>query len=146
MDEFHTEASGLHHVAGLVGDELDLVRQPVFLQLQLNQTVGHSGAMDGTVNFPHGVGNGTDVVLVAVGDEEAPQLFLVFHQVGEVGDHQIHAVHVLLREAHAAVYHDHVLAVLQDGDVLADLIQTAQRDNFQFFCQKNTPFDYYCLW
>ena len=140
MDELHSEAPGLDHIAGLVGDELDLVGQLVLLQLQLDEAVGHGGAMDGAVDLPHGVGNGTNVVLVAVGDKEAPQLLLVFHQIGKVRDHQVHTVHVLLGEAHAAVYHDHILTIFQDGDVFADLIQTAQRDNFQFFCQKNTPF------
>ena len=41
VDELHGEASGLHHVTGLVGDELDLVCQPVLFQLQLNKTAGH---------------------------------------------------------------------------------------------------------
>ena len=140
MDELHLEAPGLYHITGLVGDELDLVRQLVLLQLELNQAVGHGGAMDGAVHLPHGVGNRTDMVLVAVGDEEAPQLLLVGHQIGKVRDHQIHAVHILLGKAHTAVHHDHVLAVFQHGNVLADLVQTAKRDNFQFFSQNNTPF------
>ena len=137
VDELHGEASGLHHVTGLVGDELDLVRQPMLLQLQLDQTAGHGGAVDGAVHVPHGVWDGTDVVFVAVGDEHAPQLFLVGHKIGKIGDDQIDAVHVFLREAHAAVDHDHIFSVLQDGTVLADLVKAAQRDNFQFFCQMN---------
>ena len=140
VNEFHAEAAGLYHIAGLVGNELDLVRQLVLLQLQLDQPVGHGGAMDGAIDLLHGIGNGADVVLVTVGDEHASQFFLIGYQVGKVGNHQIHAVHILLREAHAAVDDDHILAVFQDGDVFADLIQTAQGDNFQFFCQKNTPF------
>ena len=115
----------------------------MLLQLQLNQTVRHGGAVDGAIDLLHAVGNGADVVLVAVGDEHTPELLLVGHQVGKVRDHQVHAVHVLLGEAHAAVHRDHVLAVLQDGDVLADLIQSAQRNNFQFFCQLiYSPFVY----
>ena len=62
---------------------------------------------------------------------------LVGHKIGKIGDDQIDAVHVFLREAHAAVDHDHILPVLQDGTVLADLVKAAQRDNFQFFCQMN---------
>ncbi len=67
---------------------------------------------------------------MAVGDEEAPELILVLHQIGKIRNHQIHAVHILLREADAAVYDDHILAVFQDGNVFADLIETAQGDNF----------------
>ena len=146
MDEFHLEASGLYHVTGLMGDELDLVCQLVLFQLQLNQTVGHSSAMDRAVYLPHGIGNGTDMVFMSVGDEEAPELLLVSHQIGKIRNHQVNAVHVFLGEAHAAVDDDHILAVFQDGDVFADLIQTAQGDNFQFFSQfcnnsfQKTPF------
>ena len=143
VNELHTEAAGLHHLAGLVGDELHLVRQPVLLQLQLNQTVRHGGAVDGAIDLLHAVGDGADVILVTVGDEHTPELLLVGDQIGEVRDHQIHTVHILLGEAHAAVHHDHVLAVLQNGDVLADFIQSAQRNNFQFFCQLiYSPFVY----
>ena len=86
--------------------------------------------MDGTIYLLHTVGDGADVVLVTVGDEHTPQLFLVCHQVGKVGDHQVYAVHILIGEADAAVDDDHVLAVFQHSAVLADLVQTAQGNDF----------------
>ena len=116
--------------------QLHSAQQAMLLQLQLDEAVGHGGAVDGTVDLLHAVGDGADVILVAVGDEHTPQLLLIGHQVGEVRDHQIHAVHFLIGEAYAAIDDDHVLAVFQDGDVFADLIQTAQGNDFQFFCQK----------
>ena len=119
-----------------MGDQLHGIGQPMLLQLQFDEAVGHGCSVDGAVHLLHTIRNRTDVVLVAVGDEHTPQLLLIGHQIGKIRDDQVHAVHILLREAHAAVHHDHVLAVLQDGDVLTDLIQTAQRDNFQFFSQK----------
>ena len=91
---------------------------------------GETGAIDGDVQLFEDIGNRADVILVTVGDEHTPQLFLVGHQIGKIGDHQIHAVHIFIGETDTAVHHDHILAILQDGDVLADLIQTAQRDNF----------------
>ena len=135
MDEFHGKAAGPHHIAGLVGNQLYGGIQIVFLQLQFNQAVGHGGAVNGTVDLLHAVGNGPDVIFVTVGDEHAPQLLLVCHQIGEVGNHQIHAVHPLIRETNAAVHDDHILAIFQNGDVLADFIQSAQGNNFQFFSQ-----------
>ena len=135
VDKLHLEAPGFHHVSRLVGDQLHLVRQTVLLQLQSDEAAGHGGDMDWGQDLLQGVGQGTDVVLVAMGDEEAPKLSLIFDQIGEVGNHQVHPVHVLFREAHAAVHHDHVLAILQDGDIFTDFVETAQGDNFQFFCQ-----------
>ena len=75
------------------------------------------------------------MVLVAVGDEKAADAVPVFYQIRHVGNHQVDAVHVPVREAHAAVHHDDLAAVLIDGHVLADLVQTAKGNDFHFFCQ-----------
>ena len=58
----------------------------------------------------------------------------LFHQIRHIGDDTVDAVHVVAGEGHTAVHHDDLAAVLIGGHVLADLIQTAQRDDFQFFC------------
>ena len=91
--------------------------------------------MNRCVDCLQDVGQGTDVVLMPVGDEEATQLLLIFDEVGYVRDDQVDAVHIVLRKTEAAVHTDHVLTVLQHSHILADLVQTAKRDYFQFFCQ-----------
>ena len=75
------------------------------------------------------------MVLVAVGQENAPELVLVLHDVAHVRHHQVDAVHVVLGEAEAAVHDDHVLAVFKDGHVLADLAKSAEGYDLQFFSQ-----------
>ena len=135
VDEFHGKAAGLDDVAGLVGDELGLGHHVMLLQLELDEAQRQRRGVDGGVDRLQNVGQGADVVLMAVGDEEAAQLLLVFRKIGNVGNDQVNAVHIVLREAEAAVHHDHILSVLQDGHVLSDLIQAAQRNNFQFICQ-----------
>ena len=80
---------------------------------------------------------------MSVGHKQAPELLRVLSQIGKIGDHQIHAVHLFIGKSHTAVDDDHILAVFQHRDILADLIQTAQRNNFQFFCQLiYTPFSF----
>ena len=135
VDELHVELAHPDHLAGLHGDELGLLEQAVLLQLQLDEPRGEAGTVHGHVHLLEDVGNGPDVVLVAVGDEQAPDTPLVLHEVRDVGDHQVDAVHVPVREAHAAVHHDDLAAVLIDGHVLADLVEAAKRDDFHFFCQ-----------
>ena len=76
------------------------------------------------------------MVFVTVGNEHAPDLLLVGNQIGKIGDHQVYTVHIFVGESHAAVDDDHVFTVFHNGAVLANLIQAAQGDNFQFFCQK----------
>ena len=70
------------------------------------------------------------MILVTVGQEDAPDLLLVLDQIGEVRDDHVDAVHVVVGEAHAHVHHDHVAAILIDGHVLADLVESAQGYDF----------------
>ena len=129
MDKFHAEAPRLHHVAGLVGHQLYLVVQPVLLQLQLNQPVGHGSTVDGADYLLHKIRNGANVVLVPMGDKHPPELLGICNDIGKIGNHQVNAVHILVRKANAAIDDNHILAILQHGHVLANLIQTAKRDN-----------------
>ena len=141
VDELHLEAAGLDHLAGGVGHELDLVAHAVLLELQLDEAGGEPGGVHRGVDRLQNIGQRTDVVLMAVGDEKAAQLFRVLDKIGHVGDDKVYAVHVFFREGNAAVDHNHVLAVFQHRHVLADLVQTAKGDNFQFFSQSiTTPF------
>ena len=138
VNELHLEAAGLDRLAGGVGHELDLVQHAVLVELELDEAVGEPGGVHRGVDRLQHIGKGTDVVLVAVGDEEAAQLLRVPGKIGHVGDDKVYAVHVFLGEGNAAVDHNHVLAVFQHRHVLADFIQTAKGDNFQFFSQSIT--------
>ena len=135
VDEFYLEAPGLDHLAGLMGEHLHLAGQVKFVQLPLHQADGQPRAVDGHFDILHQVGNAADMILVAVGQEKTPQFVLVLYQIGGVGNDRVNAVHIVFREAHTAVYHDHVPAILQNGDIFADFVQAAQRDDFQFFAQ-----------
>ena len=138
MDELHGKTPRLDHLARLAGDELGAVQQAVLLQLQLDEPRRHAGGIDGGVDGTQHIGQRPDVVLVAVGDEDAPDLVLVLDEVAHVGDDHVDAVHVVVGKAHAAVHHDDVAAVLVDGEVLADLVQAAKGNDFQFFCHDNS--------
>ena len=135
MDELHGEAARLHDVAGVMGHELRLAHKVVLLELELDEAQRQRRGVHGGIDGLQHIRQRADVVLVAVGDEEAAELLLVFRKIGDVRNDKVHAVHVVLGEAEAAVDDDHVLAVFQHGHVLADLIQTAERNDLQFFYQ-----------
>ena len=78
--------------------------------------------MDRGVDGLEDVGQGADVILMPVRNEDAAQLLRVVDEVGYVGDYEIHAVHIVLGEAQTAVHDDHVPAVFQHGHVLPDLV------------------------
>ena len=75
---------------------------------------------------------------MAVGEEDAPDLIPVLDEIAHVGDDHVDAVHIVIGESHAHVHHDDVVAVLVDGEILPDLVESAQRNDFQFFCHDNS--------
>ena len=64
------------------------------------------------------------MILMAVGDEKAAQLFQIADEVGNVGNHQIYAVHIVLRKSQTAVHNNHIFAILQNGHVLSNFVQS----------------------
>ena len=52
--------------------------------------------------------------------------------VGDVGDDEVDAEHLLVGEHEAGVDGDHVVAVLEQHHVLADLAETAEGDYAKF--------------
>ena len=102
----------------------------MLLELELDYARRERRRVDGHVQVAHDVGDGADVVLVAVGDNYAAYAVLVLLEVGDVRDDDVDAVELLVREAEAAVHDDDVLPVLVHGEVLANLTEPAERDDF----------------
>ena len=146
MDEFHGEFACPDGFARVHGDELGGFHQLVLLQLQPDQSGGEAGAVNGDIDLLEHIGDGSHMVLMAVGYEQAPDAGAVLDEVGDVRDDGIDAVHVVPGKGHAAVHHDDLAAVLIGGHVFADLVQTAQGNDLQFFCHsdRNTPLFWIC--
>ncbi len=72
------------------------------------------------------------MILVAVGNDEAPQLLAVLEKVRDIGDDQVHPKHLFLWEHEAGVDGDDVVAALEQHHVLADLAEAAEGDNADF--------------
>ena len=102
----------------------------MLLQLQLDDAGGQACGVDGASELLHGVGNAADMVFVAMRQEHTAYFVLVFDKIGHIGNDQINAIHLIVREAETAVNDDDILAVFKHGHILADLIQTAKRDDF----------------
>ena len=73
----------------------------------------------------------TGVVLVAVSDDDAAELFLVLQNVGVIRKHQVDTGLRVVGEHETSVDEHHVVAALEDRHVLADAIKAAERDDLQ---------------
>ena len=136
VDELHGKLACADRVACVHGDEFGGLGQAVFLQLQADQACGKAGAVDGHVDLTQNVRDCADVVLVTMGDKQTLDAALILNQIADIGDNTVDTVHVIAGESDAAVHDQNITAVFVDGHVFADFVQTAQRDNFQFFCHK----------
>ena len=69
MDELHGELPGLDHVPASQVTSLVESSRRCSSSIQAHQAQGHPGGVDGGLEGPQHIGQGPDVVLVAVGEE-----------------------------------------------------------------------------
>ena len=95
-------------------DPLDdgVARVRVLVELLLEQRGRELGRENGDVDFRQHVGQRTDVVLVAVRDDEALQAIAELLEIRDVGDHAVDPHHVVFGEHHAAVDDHRIVTVL----------------------------------
>ncbi len=129
VDELHGHTAHLDGVARLHHIQLDAAEQPVLLELALDQPQREARGIDRGVDALEQKRQPADVILVAVGEHDSAQLFAVLLHIAEVGDDQIHAGHLLIREGQTAIDDEHIAAALDHGHIFADLMQAAQRDD-----------------
>ena len=132
VDQLHLHAPGTEALARLHGDDLHLLEQAELRQLDLHQPRSQAGGVDRRGQLLQHIRQRADVILMSVREHDSPDLFGVFLQVGDVRDDHVDAVHLLVRKAHTAVDHHNVTAVLIGRHVLADLAESAERNDFQF--------------
>ena len=72
------------------------------------------------------------MVFVPVREADALDHLAVFQQIGNIGNNQVNAGLLLIREADAAVHDQNGIFIAERQHVLADVAAAAQRDNLQF--------------
>src|SRR5665647_800794 len=109
--------------------EIDHLEQAVLVELGLDQGQGEAAPIHRLVELLQHEGQRPLVILVAVRDDERQDVVAAPEQPSDIGDHEVDAEHLVARELDAAVEHHDLAAVLHGGHVLADLAETAERDD-----------------
>ena len=128
-DELDGEAAEGDRVPRLHHIQIHVPVQVELFQLLPHEAQRQCRAVEGRGEFLEDEGKGTDMVLVTMGEEDAPHLASPFPEVGDVWDDQVDAEHVRLREHQAAVDHDDIIAVLVGHHVQPDLPYSSQRND-----------------
>ena len=106
------------------------VLQPAVLsQLDADEPVRQPGSVHRDVELGENVGQGADMVLVTVGDQDRPHPVAVLPQVGDVRDYEVDPGHTFLGKQDPRVDDDDVATALQGHHVLAYLSQPSQGDD-----------------
>ena len=87
-------------------------------------------AVNGNGQFLQDVRQRSDVVFVSVSEDNRLQALFIFDDVGNIGYNQVDAEHIVFGEHKPRVNHNHFVAVADNGHVLADFTEPAQRNNF----------------
>jgi hypothetical protein len=135
VDQLHRERPQVERLPGLYllqRRSLELV----LVELGARHGDGERAAVDRRdvlfAQLAQDPGQGPEMVLVAVGDDDARDVARAFPQVGEIGQHEVDAHHVGRGKAQPDVHEHDRAVVLDDGHVLADLAQPAEREDTQF--------------
>ena len=126
MYHLNGERAELYHIAG--GDlmELRAAEQPVLLELALDEADGELCAVDGDIDRLEQVSKAADMILVAVGDDNALYLICVALDIGKIWYDQVDAGHIGIGERQTAVDKEHIVLVFIEGHILADLVEAAE--------------------
>ena len=130
VNEFDGEDTAADHIARLTFDQLGFHIVAVFRELVAQDTECQTGTVDRDVNIAQDVRKRTDVVFMSVRNENTADFVLILFQIRDIGNDEVDAGHFIIREAHAAVDDDDIVFIFQNGDILTDLFQTAEGNNF----------------
>ena len=111
--------------------QLGRLDEPVLFELVAQEPEGQASAVDGHGEPWEHVRQRADVVLVAVGQDDATDLPNSVEQPLDVGDHQVDAEHLLLRKHQPGVDDHDVVAPAEREHVATDLAESAERDQRQ---------------
>ena len=123
----HAKRAELNGVADADLAEVGLAQDVVLTQLWLEQAECEPGPVNGHVELLQCVRQAADVVLMAVREEDPDDVSTLFQQVRDVGQHEVDAEHVVLREHQARVHHEDFVLPLEGPHVDADLAEAAER-------------------
>ena len=113
--------------------DLDLLGQPLLLELAGDQAGGEGRRVERNAEIGGEIGDGADMVLMAVGQDDAEQIVAILLDEGQVGEDQLDPGIGRVGEGHAEIDHDPLAVAAVEIDVHADLARAAEREEEQFF-------------
>gem|GEM_PF-6332979 len=112
--------------------ENDVLEQPLLLELARDQPGGERRRVERHAQIVAEIGDCADMVLMAVGEDDAEQVGAALLDEGEVGQDQLHARIERVGEGQAEIDHHPLALAAVEIDVHADLARAAEREEEEF--------------
>ena len=130
VDREELQVEGAHREPLPLGDDMGHGLDARLAQFGLGECQREARAVERDVRSQsQQEGQGADVVLVAVREDDRIDVVEPILDGGEVREDEVDARLGLLGEEHAAVHDEEPPGVLEDGHVAADLAEAAERDD-----------------
>ena len=113
--------------------EANLIGDARLFQLFRYQLCSERRGIKGYSKVGCEIGNGADMVLMPMGDDNAPNQIEMIHQVVEIRDDVIDPQHIIFREHDAGINNEDILAVFVKHHIFSNFPQTTQGNDAKFF-------------
>ena len=127
-DELRRHAPEAHSLSRLHGYQLCLLKDPVLLELPLDKPESQPCAVNRHIELFQEIGQSPDMILMPVGYRHTAQLVAVLLDVSKIRDNYVNAQHLAVRECKSAVDDEHVIGAFDNGEILAYLVESPERD------------------
>src|SRR6185437_9177349 len=115
--------------------EFSILQKAVLFQFVFDIRESKLSPKDGHIQFGKNPWQSADVVLVAMREQNGPDLFAVFGEIGNVRNDDVHAEKFRLGEHKPSVNHNNVVAPADRHAVHSELAKAAERYQMQFSCR-----------
>ncbi len=115
---------------------IHLIGHSVLLKFGIQDACYQTCAVYRYFKLLENIGKRADMILMTMGNDNTAHLRTMTAQIGDVRNDEVNTQHFVIRERQTTVNDKDVLTILDYRHVLANLIETAQRYDFQFFLHK----------
>ncbi len=99
-----------------------------FFEAFFDERKGEASAVNGDVEIAEDVGEGADVIFVAVRENDGADVLAILLEIGDVGNDEVDAEKLGFGEHHAGVNDENVVTETKHHHVHAEFAETAERD------------------
>src|SRR5664279_686563 len=129
LDGIDRERPDLKALAGSDLVEHGIVQLTMLFQFAFHIGQGEFGAVDRDVQLGEEPGQRSDVIFVAVGENNGAYMGAILDQVGDIGDNDVHTQQLGFREHESGVNDDNVVAPANGHAIHAEFAESPERHN-----------------